>query len=471
MSVTDPLLPNDVGKSWNLKLIGRIGFVFVGCVLASGTLSGFPTIQPLLADAGAFAELGSRKLALDHLSSVYTVASGVSVGAFLFVGWLYDRVGPRWAGVFGAAGSALGMMLMAVSLLSPSVSWLLYVALPFTDTAGALNSMSLFGFIWHAPRHQATILGVDNSATQLTAAMAFVLVALVRIGLPLSLSFVVFALLSAIAAAISGVFAPSRDEFFTHADAALGEECPRDTRALVPAIRDACAIMRLNRRITIVFFLSQAASYFLFQYWFAYYLQFAEAVFGEETGGALANGVSFAYAVCGAVLTPLLGRVLDHLGLFSLLRLVDWRVYCLRRCALRLVGLAANRVDCRLHGVHLRVDDVSQQVGHCLLPARVVWHLFRRALLAHRRSADARQPRRAQPGGSLGARTRRRVLLDLPHLRCRCHLWIARARRRLGPLAASESATVTRRQSNGSTYCELKTSVHVSQKVKKNKRK
>ena len=74
--------------------------------------------------------------------------------------------------------------------------------------------------------------------------------------------------------------------------------------------------MNMNRGVTIIFFISQAAAYYLFQYWFAYYDQFAIAVFGRTVGNELGTTVSFSNSVIGAILTPLLGPVLDRLGIF-----------------------------------------------------------------------------------------------------------------------------------------------------------
>mmetsp|Transcript_7983 Transcript_7983/g.25517 ORF Transcript_7983/g.25517 Transcript_7983/m.25517 type:complete len:459 (-) Transcript_7983:283-1659(-) len=317
MSESSPLVAQ--GKpSFSFRLSLRIFTVLVGCVLASGTLSGFPTLQPLLADAGAFSSLGSRASAMNRLSQVYTIASGVSIGLYLLIGWLYDRIGARKAGVVGALGVVVGMVLMSASLWSPRLSVLLYLALPLTDTAGFLNSMAVFGFIWHVPAYQATVLGLGNASAQLTAAMVFILVALVHAGLALKWAFLVFAVLALIAAVVTWLAAPSKQEVFAQVKVALGT-CPPEMlepRPLVGAIRDSLRVMNMHRGVTIVFFVSQASAYYLVQYWFAYYGEFAAAVFGRDEGARLSYWVSITYSVCGAALTPLLGPVLDRLGLF-----------------------------------------------------------------------------------------------------------------------------------------------------------
>ena len=62
--------------------------------------------------------------------------------------------------------------LITVSLLSPSLNWLSFVAFPLADCAGGLVSLSMWGFTWHYPTHQALIAALFNSSVGFSAYLA-----------------------------------------------------------------------------------------------------------------------------------------------------------------------------------------------------------------------------------------------------------------------------------------------------------
>jgi hypothetical protein len=114
----------------------RLSLVYLACICAAGPLSAFPTIQPLLVNAGVFYQGDSpaeKQAQLDQLSGVYTIAMGVSVGSFFILGYLYDATGARFSGFVGALGVAVGMAILWLATLFKPLHFLVYIGFPLAD--------------------------------------------------------------------------------------------------------------------------------------------------------------------------------------------------------------------------------------------------------------------------------------------------------------------------------------------------
>ena len=94
---------------------------------------------------------------LQLAQTLYSVSLGVSTVATLFLGYIYDKKGPRFAGVFGALLCALCFALMTVALKWQHLNDLVWIAVPLADCAGGLVSLAMWGFTWHLPEQQATV--------------------------------------------------------------------------------------------------------------------------------------------------------------------------------------------------------------------------------------------------------------------------------------------------------------------------
>jgi hypothetical protein len=66
----------------------------LSCGLASGPIGAWPTIEPLLIDAGVFAQEG-KAMQKAHLNTVFSIAAFSQLIGSLPFGWLYDRIGGR----------------------------------------------------------------------------------------------------------------------------------------------------------------------------------------------------------------------------------------------------------------------------------------------------------------------------------------------------------------------------------------
>jgi len=126
-------------SSWKTHL--RLAAGYLICVLASGPLSSFPTLQPLLTKAHSFAYLcKNNKYDCDAqevlLSSIYTSAIGLSLVVFIVFGMLYDHLGPRKTGAYGAVGVAIGLTFLWIALLNQNMNFLLFVGFALADVMG-----------------------------------------------------------------------------------------------------------------------------------------------------------------------------------------------------------------------------------------------------------------------------------------------------------------------------------------------
>eukprot|EP00756_Hemistasia_phaeocysticola_P063032 Hpha_TRINITY_DN6501_c0_g1::TRINITY_DN6501_c0_g1_i1::g.45912::m.45912 len=148
------------------------------CALASGPVASWPTLVPLLLDAGVWAEDGDKG-AHANLDAVFSIAIAVQLGASLPAGWIFDRYGGRAASLGGALLASTGLLLMGLATYFPAdLAWLLWLAYPVAMLGGQINSFGVFSFLWLLPEHQNFISSMAGG----TAALSDMLV-LVAVGL------------------------------------------------------------------------------------------------------------------------------------------------------------------------------------------------------------------------------------------------------------------------------------------------
>lgn len=107
----------------------------VMCALASGPVSAWPTLEPVLMKADLFKGMGQEQM----FGAVYSFSIAAQLGVSLPAGWLYDRYGGRFCCFWGALVAAVGLLLMAGNR-----SVILYTcAMPSADTASASGAASV----------------------------------------------------------------------------------------------------------------------------------------------------------------------------------------------------------------------------------------------------------------------------------------------------------------------------------------
>jgi len=149
----------------------RVILAFIVCFFSSGPLLAFPTIEPLLIAGGLFDQncppAGSVPICPSQtlkLTNLYTAAVGVSGVFIIFAGLAYDKFGARFCAVVGAIGASLGIALFFAAIQWKQVEWLAFIGLPLSDAGAILNSLAIFGFLYHYPTLQALIIGVASSS-------------------------------------------------------------------------------------------------------------------------------------------------------------------------------------------------------------------------------------------------------------------------------------------------------------------
>ena len=136
---------------------------------------------------------------------------GVSVASTLAQGCLFDRFGPRVSGFGGAFVTAAALAAFALALSSPSLNWIVWLAVPLADCAGALASMALYGFVWHLPAHQGLLASLFAASIGLSTYAAALADWLIRGPLHLSpvVTWLTFAALAVLSAGACAAVAPS----------------------------------------------------------------------------------------------------------------------------------------------------------------------------------------------------------------------------------------------------------------------
>jgi MFS family permease len=149
-----PLLDQSSFKRNTWRTHFRAVLAAISCCLASGLLLGYPTIVPLVAPTGVFAQgcpngnitnCASQGLQFQNL---YNVAWSTTNVGILFVGIFFDRFGARASAVIGACLTAVGFIpLWAATMFPGRADWLLFIGFPLIQVAGMLNSMAVLGLL------------------------------------------------------------------------------------------------------------------------------------------------------------------------------------------------------------------------------------------------------------------------------------------------------------------------------------
>lgn len=195
------------GKVW-----AALGWLMLASAVASGPVTSWPTLEPLLMAEGVFQGSGGDDGEASY-EAIYSLGLVVLLATGLPAGLLFDRYGGRALGCGGAVTAAVGLVLMAVAARWPDKwDWLLFVGYPIAMLGGTINTFSLYSFIWLLPDHQNTVNGIAAGIPALSDMLALVAVWLHNaVGLPISAFFLGLAAASLAAAAVSLAVAPPQD--------------------------------------------------------------------------------------------------------------------------------------------------------------------------------------------------------------------------------------------------------------------
>eukprot|EP00928_Gymnodinium_smaydae_P066245 TRINITY_DN4928_c0_g1_i2.p1 TRINITY_DN4928_c0_g1~~TRINITY_DN4928_c0_g1_i2.p1 ORF type:complete len:471 (-),score=52.31 TRINITY_DN4928_c0_g1_i2:94-1506(-) len=334
------------GARWRGFMIGLLA-----TAVAAGPAQAWSTLEPLMIDAGLFADRKQK----EELDSVFMFGNIAQSVAMLPSGILYDEIGARFCGVTGALGAAVGLTLMATSCLQPrTCAWLIYPGYCLSMFFGTLGSYAFFCYIWLLPRHESFVVGATNGANALGDSFALLAVAAYnyyRVGI--GKFYGVMAVGAFIAAPVSFKVIPEHDIITALMQKASPAQSSSDafrslrekdeeqdrgnifTRAWV-AIKRSCKFLGDDICLTsaLIFFATSVCAALLIptQQMLWYY----KAMFKDEkVADELVDMFAFVYGILGFISSALGGQVVDWIGLVKFTILTT--VFCVAAIMLSLV--------------------------------------------------------------------------------------------------------------------------------------
>jgi hypothetical protein len=306
----------------------RIVVGFIGCTLASGVLTSYPTLAAMFANHGIFGEAcgsapwGQCESQNNQLQLLYYVSVGVSVGCFLLLGQSYDRFGPKIVAAAGAGGVMVGSYLMYVSVAMEGCEQLLWLAVPLVDLFGFLNSFALLGFIFHDEPRQAVIMGVANASYTASSAMMNVLVALNQNGWSLSSLFLFSSACAFGGAVICALSIPTQAELFEQAERVLGVRPQKSLFRPLHAARDALSVMRAHTLLNALFVCATILPYIYLVYWTGSVFQFLALSIGDTRAQSFSDTFALMFTIISTLLAPVAGQLFEWLGMRAFVALL-----------------------------------------------------------------------------------------------------------------------------------------------------
>lgn len=306
----------------------RIVVGFIGCTLASGVLTSYPTLAAMFVQHGVFDEgcgsapLGQCETQNSQLQLLYYVSVGVSVGLFLLLGQSYDRFGPKIIAAAGAGGVMVGSYLMYISVAMEGCEPLLWLAVPLVDLFGFLNSFALLGFIFHDEPRQAVIMGVANASYTASSALMNVLVALNNKGWSLPSLFLFSAGCAFAGAVICALSIPTQAELFQQAERVLGVRPEQSLFRPLHAARDALNVLRANTLLNSLFVCATILPYIYLIYWTGSVFQFLALSIGDARASSFSDTFALMFTIISTVLAPVAGQVFEWVGMRSFVALL-----------------------------------------------------------------------------------------------------------------------------------------------------
>lgn len=316
----------------------------VGCAVASGPVSAWPTILPLLISEHLFD--GPQQQA--QFDACYGLSMVMMLAIGLPAGWLFDRLGGRWCGVAGALIAAVGLagMAAATRYAKGGSSSLMFIAYPLCMGGGMLNTYSLYSFLWFLPEHQSFVTGVAGGVMTLSDMFALVAVwlhnafgfSIVPFFLGLSIAAAVVAVVSALVVpehhvtmATAAVVMSGRSvDDVTETDVAneIAKQSDRsEARAGICSpdgpIRRSCEVMRRHLAASMLIMVFSCVYFQSLNTPTMDMLFYYKTIFDTETSNDLVDVYALLYGGGGFVCSMYGGALCDKLGLARFIALIS----------------------------------------------------------------------------------------------------------------------------------------------------
>lgn len=173
-----PSYLNTYRRRWMVLIVVAVSGAF-----ASGPYAMWATLEPLLISEGVWA--GPHQQA--NLTYVYSITMGISMISSLITGIIYDAVGARNIGAWGAFLTAAALVIMSLAIKIPSWNNVLWIAYPAVNVFGGANSWDVYAWLWLLPEDQNTVaafVGAIQCVSDSLCLLAVLLNNVYGIGLP-----------------------------------------------------------------------------------------------------------------------------------------------------------------------------------------------------------------------------------------------------------------------------------------------
>eukprot|EP00808_Paulinella_micropora_P003016 g23387.t1 len=296
------------------RLASLLG-LFICTVIASGPVTAFPALEPLLVEYGVFNSTKTEQA--EKLTSVYDLGTGLGTISLVLQGPFFDWLGAKYFAPGGALVAGLGLLGMWVSVQYSHLNWLLRYAFPVTVIGSTANSFSLYSFIWLYPNHQTMVLGLAH-ASQLISDTAPFFIGLFDaqgwLSFPDSLLFL--AVGCGLVAVVSSPFCPSKSLELQFAAYHTKTPAKQPVRPNLFAIYGrvcravaqqpvSCALFELWCMVNWLTLLAMASD--------VYFLD--SDLFGAEKARNMLEWFALIYGAAGFLAAVCVGRLCDFLGL------------------------------------------------------------------------------------------------------------------------------------------------------------
>lgn len=276
--------------------------------------------------------------------TLYSVSLGISTVATLFLGYIYDKKGPRFAGVFGALLCAACFVLITVSLTWPALNGLIWLAVPLCDCAGGLVSLAMWGFTWHLPDKQATVSSLymvsapsmlpassalagfhadaAGSHAQASMSISFCMALLAtylvdgdRVHVDPKYVWLVYSALAVLSAILIGACAPSSAEFHREASLVTGVESKPPESHVCKTSGHVLHAWSHNCARNVLFNLFATMTYCWVGAWASSYVQLVDLTLEPTDARRMLQLFAIVGGVVAGVVQPVIGYIFDKIGL------------------------------------------------------------------------------------------------------------------------------------------------------------
>jgi len=338
-------------QTWGTHVMLVLDFV-LAC-LAAGPLSAFPIYEPYLRDAGVFNHVcpEEKKTCEEQeaaLSLFYTVTLNLIVVMIGTTGYAFDVWGPRRSSALGAMVSCVGLCLLAVFIHLDARKWGLtqiigcFLCFILSDLGGLLASFGILGWMWHYPRQQTFIMGLENASFQASALLGFLFQTVVEDwGWHIAGGFLLAAGISGVASVGLFLMNPSREVFLAEAGKVLDVSSgAMDFSSIVGMWHFKWQMKELRHILWLFpwqnyFFIAYngtmlaAVTYSVGNSSVQYARLQEEGNLSDEEVRSLKDFFLMVWSVIGLLLNPLAGMLLDRIGYKRFFVLVSVVVYLL----------------------------------------------------------------------------------------------------------------------------------------------